>query len=136
AYVSTLQLNPGKIAKLVEPKRPVYGKLVFADLPELCFFRIELILNIPDQLFEHVLQRDNTNGTAEFVHHDREMGMSAQEQREQLLERHHLRDGDQFAFDPQEIGMRISHQRNQLFHVNQPNGVIEMASAKREAGMT
>src|SRR5436190_740469 len=60
AYVSTLQLNPSKIAKLVEPKRPVYGKLVFADLPELCFFRIELILNIPDQLFEHVLQRDNT----------------------------------------------------------------------------
>ena len=36
---------------------------------ELFLFLVELVLNIADEFFEHVLERDHADGAAVFINH-------------------------------------------------------------------
>ncbi len=48
---------------------------------------IEFVFQLADELFQHVLYRDQTSGRAKLIDHNREMAFSTLEFREQVCDR-------------------------------------------------
>src|SRR5262249_286884 len=99
ADVRTLQVQLREFVQLIKSKSSVYTEFVCIDFPKFFLFEIELVLDVPDQLLQHILQRHYAHSSAKLVDHKREMRVLAQKQFEQFLKRHHLRHGNYIAFD-------------------------------------
>ncbi len=92
AYVRALQFNSRDVLQLVKPERTGHRKFVVVDLAKLLLLRVELVLDVANQLFEHVFQCHHSDGPTKFIHHHGEMCVLAEEQLEQFLQWHHLRE--------------------------------------------
>src|SRR5260370_11121358 len=84
--VRAFQFQRGSITQLIKSKSTVHGELVLIDLPKFLLLRVELVLNIAHQLFEHIFKRDHADGAAKFVHHHGKMRVLSQEKVEKFLD--------------------------------------------------
>src|SRR5437870_3259459 len=135
AYIRALELKLGEIVQFIKPERSVHAKFVRADLAKFFLFEIELVLNIADQLLQHIFKCNHPDSAAEFIDHDRQVRVLAQEQLQQAFQRHHLGQGNQITLDLQEIRVRIAHHGNQFLDVNEAHRIIEILAAQREPGV-
>src|SRR6266516_2931031 len=136
AYVGALQFKLGEIAQFIKSECSVHAELVCADLAKFFLLEIELVLNIADQLLQHIFKCDHPDSATEFIYHDCEVRVLAQEQLQQIFQRHHLGERNQITLDLQEIRVRIAHHGEQFLDVNEANRVVEIFTAQRKARVT
>src|SRR5205807_4567635 len=79
AYVRALQLKLGELVQLVKSERAIHGNFVRADLAIFLLFEIELVLNIADQLLQHIFECDHSDSAAKFINHHRAVRVLTQE---------------------------------------------------------
>src|SRR5438309_8594609 len=83
------QLEAEPLAQRVERRESIYDKCPGRLLFEGRRLPVELVLNLTDQLLDHVLQRHQAGGAPEFIQNDRELYALPPELRKRLRSEEH-----------------------------------------------
>ena len=109
---------------------------VFANAFQLQLFLIELVLNLADEFFDHILERRDADRAAVFIHHNCKMQFPFKKQPEQFFQPPGFGDVNQFARHRQQIrrGPRLVAQCIKVFDVDNAARLVQIAAfAKRKA---
>ena len=98
-------------------------------------FHIELVADLADQFFEHVLERHQSCGPAVLIHGDSHEHALGEEEIQRPFQRHRLRHEQHLALDIQQpsAGSRLALQLEQVLQVDHPHDVVHVAFAERIA---
>ena len=124
AHIRTLEIEIGVIGELIKPERSFHEKFVVVDAQKLPLVLVEFVLDFAHELFEHIVQRHDSEGAAKLVHHEREMRVPVQKELQQPVERHHLRHRHQIAPDRAQIGVLLPDQCDQILDVNEAESLV------------
>ena len=100
------------------------------------FFLIELILNRADQFLQDVLQGDQSDCAAVFIHDEREMEFALEKEAEELFESRGLRNKDDLAGHRRQVtaAFSLGVHVHQVFGVNHAKRLVDVtAFAQRKA---
>ena len=127
----------GEFIEFVEIEGAGGGELVFAveQFKFGLFSLVELVLDVPDDFFHDVVESDDADGTAVFVHSECEVGMGFTEAMEQFVDREHFGDHEEVALDLAEVGIGMVEEGEQVFDVDEAEGFIQVAVDEGEAGV-
>src|ERR1700730_1859364 len=123
-----------QLFQFVEIQLALDDKFFFVESHELFdLFLVEFVLNLSDQLSDHVIESHDADCTSVLVHHHRKMRSFGQKLSQEFLQRHKFRDRGQFPFYCQQVMPFILHFAHQILDVDQPNRVIQMPLNQRKA---
>src|SRR5262245_39032745 len=129
-------LYPQTLADLVDVDLPVEDEPAIALVDNRLGLDVVFITNLADDLFEHVLDRDEPGGAAVLIHHDGDLGLLALKLLQQLGHTFAFRDDGRRAQKRRDrTGLVWRLQRHQVLDEDKPGDIVEALFEDREAGV-
>jgi hypothetical protein len=119
------------LTRKVRSARPIDIALVFVD--------VKLVVNFADDLLEHIFNRDQAGGTAEFVNDDRQVVAVAPKFTQQVVEPLAFRDEGGRSQQGADVELRCSLQLEQVLGHEDADDVLFFAlvdTGKRECAVS